>query len=348
MKQWMLAALALLLAGCSHLAYYGHLARGQLDLLGRRQDIARLVTDPQVDAALAARLRKVQEARTFASRHLGLPDNASYTQYAELDRPYVVWNVLAAAEFSVAAVEHCFLWVGCLAYRGYFDEARARAEAARLTQQGLDASVTGVPAYSTLGWFSDPLLSSMLHWSDEWLIGTLFHELAHQQLYVKDDTAFNESFASFVEEEGLRQYLAASGGSSDEYRLLKQRQQQFVALALAARGDLEQLYASGMEEAAMRAAKRQRFERLRADYEALRDGEWSGWNGYDRWFSEPLNNARLVPFALYDAAVPAFAALFARAGRDWTRFYAAAHALGQLPEAERTARLASLAAEPRN
>jgi predicted aminopeptidase len=309
MKFWIAATLATLLSGCN-LAYYSHLARGQIDLLSRRQDITRVVDDPGVEPALAARLRKVLDARAFASQELGLPDNASYTQYAQLDRRYVVWNVLATEEFSVEPVESCFLLIGCLAYRGYFDETRARHEAGRLRAQGLDTTVAGVPAYSTLGWFSDPLLSSMLHWSDEWLIGTVFHELAHQQLYIADDIAFNESFASFVEDEGLRQYLAERGGDRADYLLLKQRQQQFVALVLAARDDLAELYASDLDAVQMRERKQQRFERLRADYAALRAGEWAGWDGYERWFAEELNNARLVPFALYDAGVPAFAALY--------------------------------------
>lgn len=343
MKFWIPAALATLLSGCN-LAYYTHLAQGQLDLLSRRLDIARLVDDPAADPALAVRLRKVLDARAFASQQLGLPDNASYTQYAQLDRPYVVWNVLATEEFSVEPVEHCFLLIGCLAYRGYFDEARAHAEAGRLRRLGLDATVAGVPAYSTLGWFSDPLLSSMLHWSDEWLIGTVFHELAHQRLYIADDTAFNESFASFVEEEGLRQYLAARGGDQSGYRLRKHRQQQFVALVLAARDDLAGLYTSQAPQEQMRAVKQARFKQLRTDYAALRDGEWAGWDGYERWFAEELNNARLVPFALYDAGVPAFAALYETEARDWQRFYAAARALGELPAAERARRLEELAA----
>ena len=332
--------LALLLSGCSTLDYYAHLGQGQWQLLHARKPVERLLADPATDPKLAQRLRLSQTARDFASAHLHLPDNRSYRLYADLHRPFVVWNVFATPEFSLDPKLHCFPIAGCVAYRGYYQQGRARGAAALLRQQGLDTYIGGVEAYSTLGWFDDPLLSSMLRWNDERLVAVIFHELAHQQYYLAGDTAFNESFATFVEREGLRQWHVARGetppASDDRQR------QQFVELVLASRERLRQLYASGLPEQDMRAAKRAEFERLRRDYRALRQREWGGQGRYDAWIDSPLNNAKLLPFGLYDQWVPAFAALFEKHGRNWNAFYAAVTMLGRLPEADRRARLESL------
>ena len=201
----------LMLSGCSTVNYYAHVAKGQGELVVSRRDVTEVVNDPSVDAGTRQRLQLSQEARRFATAHLDLPDNRSYTSYVQLDRPYVVWNVFATPRFSVAPIQHCFPFAGCVAYRGYFSKDKAKAESARLEALGDDVYVGGVPAYSTLGWFSDSILSSMMRWDDDELAGTIFHELAHQQIYVKDDSAFNESFASFVQEEGLREWRASRG-----------------------------------------------------------------------------------------------------------------------------------------
>ena len=193
-----LLPLLVLLTGCSSLGYYAQLAGGQWQLLQARQPVAELLADPRQPAELRRRLQRAQAARDFASTRLALPDNRSYRLYADLARPYVVWNLFATPEFSLEPVTHCFPIAGCVAYRGYFDEQRARGAAALLRVQGLDTEVAGVAAYSTLGWFDDPLLGGMLAWNDERLAGLIFHELAHQRLYLPGDTAFNESFARFV------------------------------------------------------------------------------------------------------------------------------------------------------
>jgi len=239
--RWVPLLLAVCLNGCS---YYGQLAAGQLELLRQREPIEALIVDESRDAALRQRLGEVLQARRFASQALELPDNDSYRLYAELGRPYVVWNLFATEEFSVKPLEHCFPIAGCVAYRGYFRQGAARGEAARLRLSGLDTHVAGVEAYSTLGWFADPLLSSMLRRNDEQLAALIFHELAHQQLYLPGDTAFNESYATFVEREGLRQWRA--------HRDLPQRDEQarvryrlLVELLLDTRRRLAQLYASG-------------------------------------------------------------------------------------------------------
>lgn len=338
-----LLPLLLLLSGCSSLGYYAQLAGGQWQLLAARQPVAELLADPQQPAELRQRLRLAQDARAFASAQLALPDNRSYRLYADLGRPYVVWNLFATAEFSLEAQTHCFPIAGCVAYRGYFDEQRARGAAALLRGEGLDTEVAGVEAYSTLGWFDDPLLAGMLDWSDARVAALIFHELAHQRLYLPGDTAFNESFARFVEEEGLRQWRRARGLPPPPAHLQRQREQ-FVALMLASRARLEALYARPLAPEALRAAKQAEFQRLRGEYAALRDGPWQGDGRYDGWFARPLNNARLLPFGLYEQWVPAFASLFAAVGGDWPCFYARAAALAELGEAERRQALTALQA----
>ncbi len=325
------------LGGC----YYQHLASGQLALLQAREPIAQVVARAETDPVLKARLLRVQAARQWAVGALGLPDNGSYTDYAALDRPFVVWNVFATPPDSLAPVEACFLMVGCLAYQGFYTRDKAEARAADLGRQGLDVHVGGVPAYSTLGWFDDPVISTMLRWDDGHLIGTVFHELAHQQLHIRDDTAFNESYAQFVEQEGLRQYLRDHPLDYDA--AAESRRAQFVKQVLAAREQLEILYAQPLTREAKLAGKAAVFSQLRADYRQLRDGEWKGYAGYDAWFDDPqLNNAKLLPFGLYDAWVPAFAALFEQEGRDWSRFHAAVKRLSKLPSAERKAEIEAL------
>jgi predicted aminopeptidase len=334
--------LGVLLSGCASLDYYAQVSRGQLDLLAARQPVAELLADPQTDPELQRRLALAQQARDFASAELELPDNRSYRLYADLQRPYVVWNVFATAELSLAPLTHCFPVAGCVAYRGFYQQGRARGAAALLQADGLDTYVAGIEAYSTLGWFDDPILNTMLRWDDERLAAVIFHELAHQQLYVADDTAFNESFASFVEQQGLRQWRAARGLAPTDAGEERQRRQ-FTELILASRERLQALYDQPLADAQKRAGKAAEFERLRAEYRALRDDEWGGDRRYDAWMAQPLNNARLLPFGLYDQWVAAFAALFQEAGGDWAQFYRRAEALGELPAEERERALAALA-----
>lgn len=322
------AALGVTAAGCSTLGYYAHLAAGEMAVLRARVPIGQLIADPHVDPALRARLQLALRARAFASDTLKLPRNGSYTTYADIDRPFVMWNVFATPALSLQPVEHCFLFVGCVAYQGFYHHDRARALADRLKRQGDDVWIGGVPAYSTLGHFADPLLSTMDDWSDDELVGTIFHELAHQVFYARDDTAFNESFATFVQREGLREWHAANHlPPPDPAR--RERQEQFTELVLATREKLKALYASDMPDAVKRERKQQIFDDMRREYERLRDTAWHGNREYDHWFDTPPNNARLLPFGLYDSGVPAFAALFERCGGDWTRFYAAVRGIGR-------------------
>lgn len=335
-------ALFLLLSGCAGVSYYGQLANGQLQLLRAREPVSEVIADPSRDAKLRAHLAQSQKARTFASQQLHLPDNQSYRLYADIGRPFVVWNVFATPEFSLSPQNHCFPIAGCVAYRGYYTQGAARGQAALLREQGMDVSIGGVEAYSTLGWFNDPIISSMMGWGDERLATLIFHELAHQRVYVKDDTEFNESFATFVEQEGTRQWRVWRGLAPDNGNPAQQRDQ-FIQLVLDTRSRLEQLYATPLSTEQMRQRKAQEFERLRSQYRALRDSQWAGDKRYDAWINAPMNNARLLPFGLYDQWVPAFAALFKQERGDWPAFYAAVEKLGALPAPERKAALKGLA-----
>ncbi|SDV08437.1 aminopeptidase [Pseudomonas mucidolens] len=333
--------MCLMLGGCSSVSYYSQLASGQWQLLRARVPVAEVIADPSRPQVLRKHLVHSQEARTFASQQLHLPDNQSYRLYADIGRPYVVWNLFATSEFSLSPQNHCFPIAGCVAYRGYYSQGAARGQAALLQQRGMDVSIGGVEAYSTLGWFNDPIMSSMMAWGEERLATLIFHELAHQRVYVKDDTAFNESFATFVEQEGTRQWRTARGLAPASQAALQQRDQ-FIRLLLDTRKRLETLYAQPLAADAMRRAKQAEFERLRSDYRQLRDSQWAGDRRYDAWINQPMNNARLLPFGLYDQWVPAFAALFQQQGGDWVKFYSAVEQLGRLPIAPRKAALRQL------
>lgn len=331
-------------AGCTPLGYYAQAVSGQLAILYRARPIAELLADPDVPQAQKQRLQRAEALRDFAVRALGLPDNESYRAYADLGRPYAVWNVFAAPELSLRLEEWCFLFVGCLPYRGYFARARAEAYAETLRARGYDVYVAGVTAFSTLGWLPDPLLNTMLDRPEIELAALLFHELAHQKLYVRDDSAFSESFAVAVELEGVRRWLAAHGELAPQYAHYlqgRQRREQLQQLLLEHRARLETLYASALGPEEKRAAKRAAFEQIARDYAALKR-DWGGDDGFDAWMRD-LNNARLAAVGLYHRHVPAFQALLARHQGDLAAFYREAEALAKLPKAEREAALAALA-----
>lgn len=345
-KAWLQRGLpmlaTLLLGGCSSLSYYSQLASGQMALLRAREPVADVIADPSRDPKLRDHLRTSQQARAFATEHLHLPDNRSYRLYADIHRAYVVWNVFATGEFSLDPVTHCFPIAGCVAYRGYYTQGAARGDAAVQKLAGKDVYVSGVEAYSTLGWFDDPIISSMMNWGDERLATLIFHELAHQRFYVKDDSEFNESYASFVEQEGTRQWRAARGLPAEGGTSEARRRDQLTQLALDTRDRLKALYAEPLSPQVMRERKAAEFERLRREYRQLRDSQWGGDKRFDGWVYAPMNNARLLPIGLYDQWVPAFEALFRQVNGDWPAFYSAVEKLGGLPKEERKAALERL------
>ncbi len=332
----------LMLAGCSHVSYYLQAIHGQAEISQRAMPIATLLGESGAEGGLAARLALVQQARDFASRELKLPDNGSFRRYADLGRRYVVWNVFAAPEFAVTPKTWCFPIAGCVAYRGYFAEAAARHAAAELAAQGFDVHVAGVPVYSTLGWFDDPVLNTFIHYPEADLVGLLFHELAHQLLYVPGDSAFNESFATAVEEEGVRRWFEQRGQAAGfaAFQQAQMRKHEFVALLTATRDRLATLYEAGGEPDALRARKAQVLAQAHETYAALKRA-WGGYAGYDRWFADgALNNAKLASVTLYADHLPAFRILLAQAQGDLPTLYAQARALAELPKPERHAALA--------
>lgn len=332
-----LVIVALTTTGC----YYGQAARGQLEVLRKREPIHRVLDDPGTSVELSKRLELVNAARDFSIEELGLPDNKSYRSYADLERDHVVWNVFAAPEFSLTPRTWCFPVAGCVAYRGYFKREAAEREARKLAERGFDVYVGGVTAYSTLGKFNDPVLNTMLRWDDVQLVSVLFHELAHQKLYVKGDSGFNESFATAVEEFGIERFLAARDREQgmETYRERKRLGQRLMALVDAAKSDLEALYSSGAAD--MAPEKAARLERLREDIVAMYESEGQAVN--NDWLAQPFNNARIASMVLYDGQLPAFRKLYDACDKDLECFYAEAERLSELSAAEREAELEALA-----
>ena len=330
------------LSGCSvgYLLQAGH---GQWQLLRARTPIDRLIGSDSTDATLKSHLQLARSAREFASRELGLPDNRSYRSYSALGRTYVVWNVVAAPEFSVAPKRWWFPITGSIAYRGYFREANARRFAAALAARGYDTYVGGVSAYSTLGRFADPLLDTMLRYGDLQLVGTMFHELAHQLIYLKSDSEFNEAFAMSVEREGVARWLEAAGRGSElaVYRERAQQQAQLSRLLASGRAQLASLYGTVLPVAEMRHRKQALLDVTATavrDYERLQGIR----SGYQAWLDAGLNNAHLASVATYFDCVPGFERLLAQQGGNLRAYYAAVRALARGPAAARRALCAAL------
>jgi predicted aminopeptidase len=332
-------AFCLAAQGCGTV-YVAQAAKGQLQILTARKPIARVLADPKVAPQLKTRLESVRDAREFAWRELGLPNNKSYTTYADLHREYVVWSVVATPEFSIEPREWCFPVVGCVAYRGYFKEARAQRFADELRAQGFDTMVGGTPAYSTLGKFNDPILNTMMIYGDDELASILFHELSHQVIYIQDDTAFNEAFAVTVEQEGLARWLKSRGRADQLVRYQKRRERQSEGLAVVRRyrTELAALYASGIAADVMRSRKATVFARLVEELKAL-DARYSVKSGIVDDLEDGPNNARLASIATYYDCVPGFEKLLASVDHDLPRFYAAAADLAKLSRGERRARM---------
>jgi predicted aminopeptidase len=335
------------LSGCGT-TYLLQAARGQWQVQHGRQPLAAVIARPDTDGALRARLEQVSAARDFASRELGLPDNRSYRTWRALGRPYVVWNVVAAPEFSLQPRRWCFPFTGCLTYRGYFHEQAAQRYARTLQRRGYDVTVGGVSAYSTLGHFADPVLDTMMRYGDVELIGILFHELAHQQVYARSDSEFNESFATTVEREGLRRWLTARGRSAelDAFLARQQTHQQLQRLLLRSREQLRALYAQPLPAAQMRERKR---ALLRSAGDGLLAFEAQNGlrSGYDAWIHAGLNNAHLVSVGTYHDCVPAFEQLLALHAGSLTELYAEALRLARGAPAARQDFCAPAVSSPR-
>lgn len=325
-----------LISGCNTLGYYYQSVKGQVDLMGRARDIEIVLADNEVAPSARAKLKTVLSIRRFASESLQLPDNDSYTSYADLEREYALWNVFAAPGLSTRPHQWCFPIAGCVVYRGYFGETEARRYAGGLQRQGLETFVMGVPAYSTLGWFDDPVLNTVLNYSEADLAGLIFHELAHQVAYVKNDSVFNESFATTVEIEGVERWLQHQGKQNEitAYQLRRQRDSRVVETILAHRRRLDKAYRSDRDQRWKLQRKAEIISSLKERYTKM-VGAWEGYQGYSHWFEQELNNAHFVPIVAYHDKVPAFRALLARHGGDLPSFYGAVIELGRQPASRR-------------
>lgn len=333
--------LMLTLCACSSLDYYLQAARGQLEIWQRQRPISAWLAAPTTPPKVRAKLTLVEHARQFAGKRLALASHGSYHSYADLGRDYVVWNVFAAPELSLAALKSCYPLVGCVEYRGFFSEAAARLHAATLQVQGYDTFVGGVAAYSTLGWLNDPILNTVLRRDDAHLVDIIFHELAHQRLYIAGDTTFNESFAMAVARAGVALWLADDAPALARYRAEQQRETDFIALMRDASARLARVYDGTQPDADKRVAKAALYAELLERYAALK-AQWAGDDAYDAWMNTDLNNAKLASLAAYHDEVGHFLGLLARCGQDFARFYQVVDGLGKLPAARRRACLHEL------
>lgn len=330
----------LALGACHSVGYYAQAARGQSAILLQRQPIDRLLADTNLDPELHRRLQLVVEARDFAAAELGLPSGGSYATYVDPGRQHMLWNVFAAPADSLEPMLWCFPIAGCVSYRGYFSERAAHRYAQRLQQQGLDVYVGGVDAYSTLGWFRDPLPATVIHRPEHRLVGLIFHELAHQRYYLPGDTSFNESFASFVEQEGVRRWFDERRQPDDFNRYMQEgrQQQQFVQFVLNYRNAFASLYQEELPTEAIMERKTLLQEEMRTEWQR------HGSRAYDGWFRGPLNNAQLNTVGAYAIWVPAFEELLNEQEGEIEAFYRAVAALGELSADERQQRLMQLSA----
>jgi predicted aminopeptidase len=341
-----ICGLAAAIAGCAQLGYYVQAAQGELSLLSDAKPIDDWLSDPDTGTKLKSRLEKVKQIRLFAARELGLPDNGTFKTYTDLKRPYVLWNVVATPELSMRPAQWCFPIAGCVNYRGYYSKDDAQLFATELRHEGFDVQVAGVPAYSTLGWFDDPVLSTFIQYPDAELARLVFHELAHQVAYAQGDSQFNESFATTVEEAGVERWLTAHGDDNMRrtYAEREVRKQDFLRLLMKYRKELEDNYARHASNAEKKKQKAAIFNALKDDYQILKTS-WSGYSGYDRWFAEPLSNAHLASIATYHDFVPGFRALLVRE-KSLPRFYSAVRELAALDRNARHRQLTRLALQP--
>jgi predicted aminopeptidase len=335
----LLAAILMLLEGCGSM-YVAQAAHGQWKVMRARRPIAEVVADPATSADLRTKLETVRDAREFASRELALPDNDTFRSYADVRRQYVVWNVVAAPEFSVTPRRWCFPIAGCVNYRGYFSEDKARSFADRLEREGLDVTVGGVAAYSTLGRFADPVLNTMLGYGELDLVAIIFHELSHQVAYVAGDSAFNEAFAVTVEQAGIERWLRERGETDalERYLTRRARHGEYLRTFARHREELARLYASEVPPPEMRERKRAAFGALEAKMRELEHTQGMR-SPYAVWLSEGLNNAHLASVATYFDCVPGFERLLEQSHGELGEFYDAVRELAKLPQPERQARV---------
>ena len=328
--------LMLLISGCADLGYYWHTAKGHMAIMDRRVAIDDLLDDPQTDAKLKERLKLVKEIRAFAFSQLALPESGSYTDYAQLDHPYALQNLFAAPEFSTKLVSWCYPIAGCTSYRGFYEQQRLDDFVEKMKADSNETHITRVPAYSTLGWFDDPVLSSFINWPDHRLAGLIFHELTHQRIYIDDDTRFNESLASAVQQVGIRLWLESHGQQQKLERFDRglTYRKDVVALIESSRNRLKEIYRQQQPEGWKRDEKHKVFEQMREEYEVIsRRHDYR--DGFARWMTTDLNNAKLASVSTYNALIPVFVSMINAFDRDFERFFDYVEKIGELNKEQR-------------
>ena len=331
---------SVLMISCEAIGYYSQAAHGQLSLILQRQDIDELVSTRNIPESLKQKFKDIERIKDFAKNNLELPVGDNYSSYVDVNRDYLVWNVFAAPEFSTEPSTWCYPFAGCVSYRGYFSKDRALRYARKLENQGLDVYTGGVAAYSTLGWFDDPITSTIIDRSSYQLARLIFHELAHQVVYIPGDTAFNESFATVVENEGLQRWLSSRGQDDITAQINsgQHQRQQFVDLVTKYRDILSKLYEDDLPDTLKRQKKRDLQTKLRQEFSLL-SKEWSNGSGYDSWFANSLNNAQLSTVTSYNDLVPSFEKLLEQSGNDLGVFYKLVAGLAKLNETQRKEKL---------
>ncbi len=328
--------------GCTSVGYYRQAISGHLSMMIKREPVAELLADPDLPAALRHKLELTREVLAFAEG-LGLPVDGSYSSYVATGKQFLVWNVMASPEFSLTPELFCYPIAGCVSYRGYFAREAAEGVADQLRATGFDVYMGGVTAYSTLGWFDDPLLDTFLARDDVYLAALLFHELAHKAVYVQSDSVFNESLATTVETEAMGVWLEDRGEAAaftafvDEQR----RRDEVVGLVNETRAQLAEVYRADLPVEAMRDRKQAVIRSLRSAYSELRAG-WGGPEPYRVWVEGEINNAKLGTISTYHSHVPAFRQTYREAG-SMAAFLARCRELAAMSEADRTAALATAA-----
>lgn len=342
---WPTLLFGFLSSGCQTASYYGQAIRGQSEILLRQRSVEKLLDEPRTPSRLKHQLQLVMRLRDFAEKELDLPVNGHYLRYADLHRRFVVWDVQAAPEFSLQPKKWWYPFVGRLSYRGYFSEDQAQRCARKLGRKGFDVYLEGIEAYSTLGWFRDPVMNTFVYHSEAELAEIIFHELAHQRVFIAGDTEFNEAFATTVAEEGVRRWLIATQNltACQEFWVRRQRKNDFVRLVLETRNRLESLYRDNHQpslvgDAEMRRRKAEIVDGLRKEYEKTK-ALWDGHNDYDEWMRQPINNAKLNTVATYYQLVPAFQRLLQSHGSEMSSFYRDVRRLPKLSKGDRRRRL---------
>ena len=334
----------LTVSACSSFGYYMDLMAGHSELMEQQKPIKEILADKEIKPKLRELLETSQNIRNFATKSLHLPENDSYRLYADLKRHFAVWNVVAAKEFSTKPKKWCFIFVGCLNYRGYFSKDDAEAYANELKKEGYDVFLAGAKAYSTLGWFDDPLLNTMMYRSEAQRAGIIFHELAHQVVYIENDSAFNEAFATTVEQEGIRRWMLKSGKEKEyqEYLRNKKRDTEINDLLQATRKELKELYKTKENDKEKRENKKLVFLKMQNNYQQLKES-WNGYAGYDPWMKQGLNNAHLLLISTYHELVPTFQAVLKKENNNLRSFYSAVEKLGEKNKEERKNQLKQIA-----